>query len=302
MMKKQSTWMLALGVIAAMVIGGTIARADDSPQTDGREQTRQKARDDRKPDGREGGREKTAARAGTWSIILASFRGPEQAQLAEMGVKRVRDEAKISDVFAEVRGPATVVAIGRYADPGSPEAVRRLADVRETRVGGGRPFIAAFLAPPGDVANVGSRPEYNLLKAREEFGERCKYTLQVAVYGREDLMQGKSGRDPTESELAESRKAAEDAAAKLRQEGELAFYFHGPRRSMVTIGMWNDDDLGSRGSETELPREENPELVALRKRFPQNLYNGAAIRERSKFDPTGKGSMQASSLVKVPER
>jgi hypothetical protein len=266
--------------------------------------------------GTEGREARARGASGTWSIVLATFRGPDQAALAEAGVKRVRDEAKIADVFAEVRGPATVVAVGRFADPSSPDAVARLAAVRETRVGGGRPFLSAFFAPPGDVVNIGSRPEYNLLAARQQYGERAQYSLQVAVYGREDVTRGAQGRDPTEAELAELRKAAEDAAAKLRQEGELAFYFHGPRRSMVTIGVWSDDDLprrGTQGDDMNPPtpaREENPELSDLRRRFPHNLYNGALVRERVRpRDENRPGSgpvvserVQPSALVKIPER
>lgn len=235
-----------------------------------------------------------AAVPGTWSIILATFRGPEQAPYAAAGLKRVHEDAKIADAFTEVRGEATVVAVGRFNDPTGPDAVRRLEEIRNMKVGGGRPFLGAFLAPAGDARNLGSRPEYSLLKARDEFGARAQYSLQIAVYARDDLK-----RDPTEAELAESRKAAEDAAARLRQEGELAFYFHGPRRSMVTIGVWSDDDIGQRGSAKVPGREENPELTQLKKRFPQNLYNGAGLKEKNKL---GQDRIQASQLVKIPER
>jgi hypothetical protein len=231
---------------------------------------------------------------GPWSIILATFRGAEQAVLAEAGVARVREEAKINDVFSEVRGGATVVAVGRFADPSSPEAVRRLDEVRKTKVGQTRPFLGAFLAPAGDVINVGARPEYNLISARKEFGARAQYTLQVGVYSREDI-----NREPTEAELAELRRAAEEAAALLRKEGELAFYFHGPRRSMVTIGVWSDEDLPRRGTDEAPSRPENPELTALKKRFPHNLYNGAGLKQRNKL---GNEQVQASQLVQIPER
>ena len=231
---------------------------------------------------------------GPWSIILATFRGAEQAVLAEAGVARVREQAKINDVFSEVRGEATVVAVGRFADPSSPEAVGRLDEVRKTKVGQTRPFLGAFLAPAGDVINVGTRPEYNLISARKEFGARAQYTLQVGVYSREDI-----NREPTEAELAELRRAAEEAAASLRKEGELAFYFHGPRRSMVTIGVWSDEDLPRRATDEAPSRPENPELTGLKKRFPHNLYNGAGLKQRNKL---GNEQVQASQLVQIPDR
>jgi hypothetical protein len=225
--------------------------------------------------------------------VLASYRGEAAAALAEDALNKAR-QAGLSDAYIEQRGPAVVLAVGRYADPSSAESLQRLAQVREVRVSGGRAYLGAFLAPPGDTMNVGTRPEYNLLAARDQFGARARYSLQVAVYGREDLK-----RDPTEAELKESRKAAEDAAAKLRQEGELAFYFHGPRRSMVCIGVFSDEDLASKSTPEAPARSENPDLSALRQRFPHNLYNGAGVREKNAM---GQTKMQTSLLVAIPER
>lgn len=186
------------------------------------------------------------------------------------------------------RGRSAVVAVGAFSDPASPQAEAALKAVRELTIDGKQPFAAAFLAPPGTLENVGRRPELNLVTAREQFGEQARFTLQIGAYGRDDI----ADRQPTEAELKDVRKAAEDAAAALRAEGELAFYYHGPRRSMVTIGVFTDADTQSINSPNRA------ELNALRKRFPNNLYNGQAIRERV---GTAAPRLQRSQLVQIPQ-
>jgi hypothetical protein len=186
------------------------------------------------------------------------------------------------------RGRSAVVAVGAFSDPTSPQAEAALKAVRELTIDGKQPFAAAFLAPPGSLANVGRRPELNLLSARQQFGDQARFTLQVGAYGRDDI----ADRQPTEAELKDVRKAAEDAAAALRAEGELAFYYHGPRRSMVTIGVFTDADAQSVNSPNRA------ELNALRKRFPNNLYNGQGIRERV---GNSVPRLQRSQLVEIPQ-
>src|SRR5207249_754255 len=107
----------------------------------------------------------------------------------------------------------------------------------QTEVGGQRPYVGAYLAPPPAGQMPGSLPQYNLLRAREAFGEKALYTLQVGVYGRRDL------EHPSEADLAEERRAAEEAAFRLRQEGELAFYYHGPQMSTVSVGVFDQTDF-----------------------------------------------------------
>jgi len=242
-----------------------------------------------------------AKQTGAWTIVLAAFRGDQQKEAAQEMLQHIAGQKELAGVFVEGRGEgrSTVVAVGRFADPSAPEALARLEKIRTLEVGGKRPYMGAFLAPPGELINLGQRPEYNLARAREQFGDRAQYSLQVAAYGRKDLLD--AGRTPTEEDLKESRRAAEQAAADLRNQGELAFYFHGPRYSMVTVGVWAETDFARRaqpGSD-ERPRSENPELTALRQRFPHNLYNGAGVKVKTKDN---REVIQASAIVKVPER
>src|SRR5262249_24035027 len=110
-----------------------------------------------------------------------------------------------------------------------------------------------------------------------------------AVYGRRDLP------NPTQADLTEARKAAEQAAARFRQEGEQAFYYHGPRMSMVTIGAFNIEDF-----DPQTPSYQSTRLLEVRKRHPYNLYNGAGIKVINKAN--GRSELQPSSLVEIPSK
>lgn len=224
-----------------------------------------------------------------WSIVLATFRGEGQTDAARIALRRMQTEGRLPQAFMQRRGPATSIAFGRYDGPESPEAQRELKRIQEMSFNGLRPYWIAYIAPPYKGVMIGSRPEYNLLGAKARFGSNALYTLQVAAYGRDDLAH------PTEEDLAEARKKAEEAAAILRQEGEAAFYYHGDRLSMVTIGVFDSSDF-----DPQAPGVQSARLREARERHPYNLYNGQGIRVRVRG--SDKWQMQRSTLVSIPEK
>lgn len=229
----------------------------------------------------------------SWMIVLATFRGDDRDALAQDALKLARSRG-LEGAFVESRGPASVLAVGRFSDSTSDEAKRELARVRAVEIDGARPFAYAFFAPPDAHSAMGNRPEYNLLRAREQFGEQARYTLQVAAFGPADLTSPKPG------ELEQARADAEQAAAILRNEGELAFYYHGKTLSMVTIGAWDDTAFGDRAD----PTDDDPTLLSAKKRFPYNLYNGGGVKVKQGGGGGGSGGkamLQRSQLVKVPD-
>ena len=222
-----------------------------------------------------------------WSIVLASFREgteEEQRSAAERALGKIKAVPGLEGAVIGTRPKAALVLLGAFADPGAADAQALLKRVRETTAEGSKVFANAFFAPPAEEVNLGARPEHNLLTAREQFGRRAAATLQICVYGRRDLER------PTEADLAEARRAAEEAAAALRRDGELAFYYHGARMSTVTVGVFTDDELKPGAS---------PALDALRKRYPHNLYNGSGIREKARKGGTDLG-LQKSEVVAIP--
>jgi hypothetical protein len=223
-----------------------------------------------------------------WSIILVVFRGEDQADLAKLALAKVQGEGGLPEAVIEKRGAATAIAFGHFTSGDGPDAVAELRRVQEMTVSGQKPYRYALLAPPPNKADPGTIPQYNLSQARVLFGDAAMYTLQVCVYGREDLDHA------TEKELTEARRAAEQAALKLRQEGEMAFYYHGPRRSMVTVGVFDSTDF-----DAEAPTLKSARLKDAMRRHPNNLYNGAGISEKRKGEV--KGRLQPSMLVAIPK-
>lgn len=241
--------------------------------------------------------------AAYWSIVLVAFTEIEPkagelplsaAERAEIGLAKVVNEAGLTGAFVEKRDKATVVAYGRYEGPDDPRAVADLERLRTMRVGGQLPFASALLSPPDPSLLSGSLPELDLRNAKKLFGaDNALYTLQIGIYGRGD-------RSPaTPAEVSEFRKAAEQAAVLLRRDGELAFYYHAPERSMVTIGVFGQQDYDPRNRQGI----ESFELLQTRERHALNLLNGRGIRERIP-GTTGEGAssfrLQPSKLVAVP--
>lgn len=224
-----------------------------------------------------------------WTIALVVFRGDGAEDLARMALAKVRTEGGLPEAFMERRGDAVLVAYGRFESPDSPLATSEIKRIQEMDVRGTRPYRDALLTPPMQGTNLGGMPQINLTQARAMFGERALYTLQVAVYGRRDLLR------PTEKDLQEARQKAELYAMQLRQQGEQAFYYHGPRMSMVTVGVFNEEDY-----DPQTPLYQSTRLKETKRRFPHNLYNGAGIREKRPGDREAR--LQPSTLVAIPEK
>jgi hypothetical protein len=233
------------------------------------------------------------ASGGHWSIVLEAYRGNDQDGGARMALERIKTEGGLKDAYLEQRGPALVIAYGKYPTEESARKDLERLRVTELVIDGvkARPFANAFLVPPSNIQ--GTIPEYDLRNARKARPD-AMYTLQIAYYSREE-------KAATAKEMAEFRKAAEQAAVELRREGEEAYYFHGPQRSMVTVGIFTNEDFDSQ------TQYMSPALVQLRKKFPHNLYNGMGVKEKlTVSDPkTGKAvrkdRLRPSGLVLVPK-
>lgn len=220
-----------------------------------------------------------------WTITLAGFSGLDQAQAAQQCANQAR--SLLPDLGAPVvvkKAAGTVVSIGQFDDPTSPAATGALKRARSAGVGGQQPFAGAFLAPPEQKTIVGSSPEFNLILAKEKAGEDARYTLEVAVYGPADPSQASSG------EMQAVRQAAEEATARLRADGEQAYYYHGRSRSSVTIGLFGNSALTEAG---------DAQVSKLMKKYPNVLYNGQGTGRhvRGQAAPV----LEKSRLVEIPK-
>lgn len=279
---------VALAAGIGIFAGRDVCASDDPRPSDEMKEEARKVlgRGANKPSAK--GDKKDSASSSQWCIALASLRGPERDEAAPIALTKTQTAGKLPEAYLVRRTNAIVVAYGKYDGPDDPKAQADLKRVQEIVVDGLPPYAFAFLCPPEEEPKVGGSPEHNLLQAKKLYGEKALQTLQVAVYGREDL------KNPTEKDLEECRKAAEIACARYRQDGELAFYYHGPRRSMVTIGVFDETDF-----DPQLKDYHSVRLLETKKRHPYNLYNGAAIRERRPGQKEGR--LQASTLVKIPD-
>lgn len=226
---------------------------------------------------------------GDWSIVLVAMRGAEAGQTAALALEKVRRQGGLAEAYVERRGESVVVAYGRYDSPLSRAAQEDLARVRAMEVDGERPFAGAVLAPPPMEGLRGSIPEYDLAGVRESLnaGRAKLYTLQIGVYATDD------GREPSSSELTRIRRAAEAAAVALRREGEEAYYFHGPRRSMVTIGVFAEQEIPASGRPMGSMR-----LREAQRKHPHNLVNGQGAMVRTAGQREGR--LQESRVVEIP--
>lgn len=217
-----------------------------------------------------------------WTISLVPFAGPDAMSNAQKELAAMDQIPGLEDAYIIQRGNRAVVCIGKQPSPSSKEALSLLERVRSIRVGGRQPFETAFYIPP----QGGAASDLELRSAKRIYGPSARYSLQVGVYGRADR------QTPSESEIREARQAAEQAVRELRSQGELAFYSHGTVMSMVTVGVFGDEDI--RGGMS-------PRLRAVQERFPHNLLNGKGVSQRVlTTDGVQQMVLQESFLVEIP--
>ena len=183
-----------------------------------------------------------------------------------------------------------MLVYGKFADPRSEAASKEMRRIREITVNEQTPFAGVVMVRERDPRPSNDRiARFDLRNARSLFGDEAVYTLQIGIYARED------NRRPSREDLASFRKSAESAVEALRRAGEAAFFYHGPSSSMVTVGVFAEDDIDL----TVAPEIESRRLREVRSRHPYNLLNGAGVRERRRGG--GAESLQASRLVLIPE-
>jgi hypothetical protein len=213
-----------------------------------------------------------------WSIVVESHIGKSALADAQARLAPISDALNRKDVFVRATERGAAIVVGLYEAPDAPQVREDLTTIRNTAIGQSLPFASAFLAPPPEVSDPGQLPELNLEAATKSYGARAQYTLQIAVYE-------SAKRD-------EAKRAAEQAALQLRRDGELAFYYHGPNRSSVTLGVFSDNDFDAG------LRPKSPSLIALQQRYPLNLHNGQyPIVEKRPGEVDRK---QPSMLVRIP--
>ncbi|MGV6815123.1 MAG: hypothetical protein ACWA5W_08965 [Phycisphaerales bacterium] len=230
-------------------------------------------------------------RVGLWTILLVRVQRAD-AQVAGRMLQVVVNDAGLDGAFLDHRTDGTIIAYGRYPDKSDPRAIKDLERIRSLKVGGEQIFAQAILIPPSSEELRGANEAYDLRNVKAKFGDRAIYTLQIGVYGRADFQPSSA------QELAEYRHAAEQAVRELRADGVMAFYYHAPNRSMVTVGVFTEQDFDA----STMPPTESLALRNLKEQFPHNLLNGKGIEETVRTASGKKTRLQESRLVGIPEK
>lgn len=226
------------------------------------------------------------AEVGNWSILLATFSRTDHEEQA----RRIRQEfieiSGMKDAWIESTDTRSVLRYGRYDSYESRAAQRDLGRIKNLAIGNHKPFRAASLSPIGTGAVMGHYPQFNLINVREQFPDYDEiYTLQIGRYAAEE--------DTTREQ---ARQLAEQAVIQLRTAGEMAYYYHGPRMSLVCVGLFFGPVIDS-----EL-QAYTQDVQMLRARFPNNSFNGRQInRKMTLYDGSVKDlGPEPSFPVEVP--
>lgn len=211
---------------------------------------------------------------GGWAIELAIFSGKRRQASAKRLVMWLKENTSLSDTWVYDDANDSRVMQGRFSEPNSPQVQEELHQVRQMVINDVKRFEKAQIVPFGKTAMTAAQPS-----DLSQFAGIQGYTLQVAFF---DKAGGQRFRE-----------AAEAYCRQLREKSEQAYFYHGPNRSMVTVGLFTDADWEGEG----VKRHYGPRIRELQERFPNNLGNGSTIVEKSNGQLIGD---QPSVLVHLP--
>jgi hypothetical protein len=217
-----------------------------------------------------------------WAIVLDMLVGQGHHQFAEQRVRELATQTGLPGFWSVNEGTRSMVYFGRYDSPTTAEARNDLAKMRNLADSGRITASTVNLVPvrqplSGDI-------NAHDLRAVQTPG--AVYTLQVGYYDQQ------FGPD--------FRQAAEKAVDVYREDGAEAYFYHGPNRSLVTIGIFGRaaakiDNTGSNKGRIVY----HPYIVELQTKHPYNLGNGLTLLVKN--PATGKKREQPSFLVRIPK-
>ncbi|MFA9476842.1 hypothetical protein ACERK3_00915 [Phycisphaerales bacterium AB-hyl4] len=219
-------------------------------------------------------------RGGMWTIPLERFTGRDRQAHAQSMLTRLQQQAGLRSLWIEdVDGTATLYR-GRFADPSAEEARQALHHSRRIRLDDGQPFSDVRLV------NLAGGGEPRITDPHDLRQYPGFYTLQVGYFdGEYD---------------GDFRAAAEDAAHRLREDDHDAYFYHGPHRSLVTVGLFSYEEAFVTADDPTAAQAQvdayAPTIRELQRNFPHNRGNG---RSRPQRPPEGQDQAQdqANSFV-----
>lgn len=252
-------------------------------------QQRDEVRQQRKQDKEEGWfaslfkpKEKTKQFGEFWSILISPIEEPNHQQTAQNLADNLAQQTQLDDFWVNTEPERSIVYFGKYEDVRTKDA-QRDREILKTFARSGQIPPANLILVPVNIVDRGAHPEYELSTAAKQGG---LYTLQIAYF-----------EDPEKRDRA--KKAAEDYVLELRSKNEPAFYSHGKNRSMVTIGVFDQNAVIRRkDSFGRLQAFYAPAVEQLLVKYPFHAANGEQVVIAN--TASGQKAAQKPFLVKIP--
>ncbi len=211
-----------------------------------------------------------------WGVFLQRFGGAGATREARLAAEEVKRALGRTDVFVRTTESGAAVVLGSFASFDAAAAQAALAEAKAFRTRSGvRPFASAILVPP-PFEHVSEMPQFDLERAVASAQRPVAFSLQIEQYDAADR--------------SERARVAEQRVLELRRAGEEAFYYHGLRFSVVTVGLFG------RAEYDPLLERASPRIEELQERFPQMLLNGRPYTLRV----GGRSKPVNSFLIHVP--
>jgi len=217
-------------------------------------------------------------------ILLNAWNGPDHATTAA-NVKGVIERDGFKNLTIVAKQNMTELYMGRYVSVKAAEPdLKKAQAYRNVQWGDVRLFEGAkpILIPGKDIGP----PEWNLLNVHP----RYTYTVAVMIY-HDDA--GYIGR----------RQQAVNMCRKLREQGELAFFHHGPRNSSVCVGLFKVNAVRTRqvpvdaGAGTKEQRIHSLEIQATIQKYPRMYENGNHVKMTVPSTDPGPVNANASGVT-----
>jgi hypothetical protein len=235
--------------------------------------------------GQQGGQGIQLDKPGTsWAVRVATFSGSKRQQLAHDLLRQLTRQTDLGGFWISNLGSATTLYLGQYKKPKAPKAQTALRKVRGLQLKNGRRFPRARLVTV-------NRQKQQIQDRHNLRAYSGYYSLQVAYY--DDNYQG------------DRQKAAKRNAKALRQQYDVsAYYYHGSNLSMVTVGLFGEQQAFEKRPDPLSPgrakvRAYSSAVRNLQKRFPGNYANKPDIVELFQNNDAPEAE-ENSELVRVP--
>ena len=188
-----------------------------------------------------------------YAIELAKFDSRLEFDRARKLMREARAKGGLADIWYSSDARWTRVYAGKFRQPNSDQVKSVLREVQQAKIDGKRVFEDAKVVALGS-SQVETLDPHNL---RSLSGQGL-VSLQVGYFDRT------YGTD--------FRRAAEQTVKDMRKNGEEAYYYHGPHRSLVLINAWTRDEAFF--AQTGRMERYSNAVRLVQQKYPYNVPNG----------------------------